>query len=983
MSPLHLLEHLSNQDAPHCGVAFDIGFFYSLDRNVEDVDYFYNKKYAEFARRLKLLEDRYGYSMEGRHQLETEDRHDLREALLDLRYHLRRLQWYGEVNRRGFVKITKKLDKKLGAQAQKRYLETKVEPAPFASNGRVFKAQDRINAWMAIITDQSRTEEKLADDASSTHSSLSLKRGPSRPYLNLPTSVVTAVDDALRKDDTHVLLELLETLKAAADDTGEGLYPKVIKTLVQRSILHRAQACLSALLPRVDNLEEDDDINRRNCLHRLVISIGREQSTSSDSEPSASLVLDFPPETSNYITPAAPPTIQPPRSVVKEAHLPQQLSRSDPTVALLQHLLDELRPSQRGTLMAKDLSGRTPLHYAAQYGFRAVCEVIIEHLKEWEMFDVNEGIDGHIWQDNDGWAPLHLSVVGGHPETTRYLLEAENWKETHGKGDRVRKQKSKSSAVLALATKANFVDIVQLLVDAGVDINYQDEQGETALHVAARYGHHECAKILLDGTDDQKADTEVAENTYAWTPVFIACVDNSLKVAQLLISAGADLERFDSSGWTAKEHAALRGHLEVARCLAEHSQGPPPVTEPEPSIHISNSSPSPSSSPPTQSCLTDRRSNAPGPTSGSSGLRNTEPIKTFGHRYLTDETMILVSLGTMDMRKPLETVNLDRIPMENAHATQLDTALSLVVTASGAHGEPEVIDLPVQENISTEPIVFHTTDASKVRLLFDLVPTYAGSKEQVVGRGVALLSSVKPTVGSQRINLKGDSTIPIVAANTLDVIGSVTFNFLVITPFKHPSMSITGNQTYWRSMSSTMVIGHRGLGKNMASRKSLQLGENTVQSFIAAANLGASYVEFDVQLTKDHVPVIYHDFLVSETGIDAPVHTLTLDQFLELGKSRHRSVLPDGADTRADAPRQRSMSVGGSEYDPTELTEKIKHTRDFKKKGFKGNTRGEHIQAPFATLEELFKKIPKPVGFNIELSESQVPSKEQITLSTI
>jgi SPX domain protein involved in polyphosphate accumulation len=41
-------------------------------------------------------------------------RHDLREALLDLRYHLRRLQWYGEVNRRGFVKITKKLDKKVG-----------------------------------------------------------------------------------------------------------------------------------------------------------------------------------------------------------------------------------------------------------------------------------------------------------------------------------------------------------------------------------------------------------------------------------------------------------------------------------------------------------------------------------------------------------------------------------------------------------------------------------------------------------------------------------------------------------------------------------------------------------------------------------------------------------------------------------------------------------------------------------------------------
>lgn len=907
--------------------------------------------------------------MEGHDPLESEDLNDLREALLDLRYHLRRLQWYGEVNRRGFVKITKKLDKKVGAQAQKRYLETKVDPAQFALNVRAVKAQERINSWMAVITEQSKVDEKLADDVSSTHSSLSLKRGPSRPYLNLPTSVVTAVDDALRKDDVHVLLELIETLKAAADEAGEGLFPKVLKTLIQRAILHRARQCLSALLPQVDTLEEDDDINRRNCLHRLVIAIGRVQSTT-DSEPAASLVLDFPPETTRYITPAAPPTLQPPRSVIKEANMPQQLERDHSAVVLLQHLLDALRPNQREALMAQDLSGRTPLHYAAQYGFMVVCEVIIEHLKAWDMFDVSEGIDGTLWQDNDGWAPLHLSVVGGHPKTTRCLLDAENWKKTHSPGDRVRKQVSKSSAVLALATKANFVDIVQLLVDAGVDINYQDEQGETALHVAARFGHDECARILLTGTEDQKANTELAENTYAWTPLFIACVDGTLNVVKLLVEAGADLERLDSSGWTAKEHAALRGHLAIARCLAEVNPGPP-STDPEPiPVPTDRLSPS-SSSPPGQSSLTDRRSNTPGPQPGGY-FRNAEPIKTFGHRYLTDESMVLVSLGTMDMRKPLETVNLDRIPMENAHATQLDTALSIVITASGAHGEPEVIDLPVQDNISTEPIVFHTKDVNKVRLLFDLVPTYSGSKDRIVGRGVALLSSIKQEVGSQRINLKGDSTIPIVAANTLEVIGSVTFNFLVITPFKHPNMSITGNQTYWRSMSSTMVIGHRGLGKNMAGRRSLQLGENTVQSFIAAANLGASYVEFDVQLTKDHVPVIYHDFLVSETGIDAPVHNLTLEQFLELGKRRHRNVLPQGVDvhgTTTFGPRQRSMSVGGFEFDPTELTERIKHTRDFKKKGFKGNTRGEHIQAPFATLEELFKKIPKPVGFNIELSE--------------
>ncbi|KAF9886387.1 Glycerophosphocholine phosphodiesterase [Aspergillus nanangensis] len=955
------------------------GFFYSLDRNLEDVDYFHNKKYAEFARRLKLLEDRYGQGLEGGHRLDSEEIEDLLAALLELRGQLRKLQWYGEVNRRGFVKITKKLDKKVGAHAQQTYLETKVDPLPFASNARVIESLKIINDWLSVLG-----EQKNSDDASSRRSSISLKRGPTRPNLNLPPSLLLDVDAALRKDDTHVLLELLETLKTAVVDAGEDIFPKVLKSLLQRSIYYHAKSCISILLGRTNSLEEDDDINKRNCIHRLVISIGRAQSTT-DSEQSASMVLDFPLETSNYITPAALPSLQPPRPVVKEADMPLHLDRSDPSVSTLQHLLDKLQLSQRGALLSKDISGRMPLHYAAQYGFKVVCEVIIEHLQAWDMFDVSEGIDGPRWQDNDGWAPLHLSVVGGHPLTTRTLLQAENWRGPSQDEITIRKHVSKSSAVLALATKANFVDIVRLLVDAGVDINYQDEQGETALHVAARFGHHTCAKILLEGNEEQKADTELTEQTYGWTPLFIASVDGSLSVVELLLQAGADAEKLDYSGWTAKEHASLRGHLKIARRIAEVSPEPE-VTEVDPVIPVSALSSAPSS-PPSQSSLTDRKSN--GPTSGSSNLRSSEPIKSFGHRYLTDEAMILVSLGTMDPRKQTQAVNLDRIPLENAHSTQLDTALSIVVTASGAHGEPETIDLPVQENISTEPIVFHSADPTKVRLLFDLVPTYSGSRDQVVGRGVALLSSVKPTIGSHRINLQGDSTIPIMASNTLEVIGTLTFNFLIITPFKHPNMSITGDQTYYKSMSSTMVIGHRGLGKNMASRSSLQLGENTIQSFIAAANLGASYVEFDVQLTKDHVPVIYHDFLVSETGIDAPVHTLTLEQFLQLGDngpgrpppSPSLSALLDGERGNA-APRPRSMSVGGSEYDPSELNEKIKHTRDFKKKGFKGNSRGNHIQAPFATLEELFKQLPKSVGFNIELKYPMLYESEEEEMDT-
>ncbi|KAI9376369.1 GDPD-domain-containing protein [Aspergillus egyptiacus] len=913
--------------------------------------------------------------------MESEDVEDLLAALLELRGQFRKLQWYGEVNRRGFNKITKKLDKKVGAQAQQKYLETKVEPLAFASNQKVGEALKKINDWLSVLGDQ-----KTFDDASSTHSSLSLnlKRGPSRPNLNLPKNTLITIDEALRKDDTHVLLELLEDLKTAADEAGEDVFAKVLRSLLQRSIYYRSKSCISTVLGRLDSLEEEDDINKRNCVHRLVIAIGRAQATT-DSEQSAAMVLDFPLDTSNYITPATLPSLQPVRPVKKESDHPQHLDKSDPAVSVLEHLLENLRPHQRNSLLSKDLSGRTPLHYAAQYGFRVVCEVIIKHLQAWNMFDISEGIDGPRWQDNDGWAPLHLSVVGGHPLTTQALLDAENWKGQIENKAKIRKQVSRSSALLALAVKANFVDIVQLLVDAGVDINYQDHQGETALHVAARFGHDKCARILLKGNADQKADTELVEHTYSWTPLFVACVDGSLSVVEALIEAGAELERVDSSGWTAKEHAALRGHLDVARRLAEVTPTPE-ISESEPVLTVpSAGSPPPSQSP---SSVLEKRSNG-GSSNASSLPRSSDPVKSFGHRYLTDEAMILVSLGTMDNRKHLQAVNLDQIPMENAHATQLDTALSIVVSASGAHGEPEIIDLPVQDNISTEPIVFHSTDPSKVRLLFDLVPTYAGSKDRVVGRGVALLSSVKPTLGSHRTNLHGDSTVPIMAANTLEVIGSITFNFLVITPFKHPNMTVNREQTYWKSMtSSTMIIGHRGLGKNFNSRNSLQLGENTVQSFIAAANLGASYVEFDIQLTKDHVPVIYHDFLVSETGIDAPVHALTLEQFLQLGErgTTRTPASPNLPATKGDQIipplRARSLSVGGSDGDLLEVNERIKHTRDFKKKGFKGNSRGNHIQAPFATLEELFTRLPKSVGFNMELKYPMLYEVEEEEMDT-
>lgn len=899
--------------------------------------------------------------------LDVDETEELMGALLELRSQFRKLQWFGEINRRGFVKITKKLDKKVpNSSTQHRYIATKVDPKPFAKDNTLARLLNDINKWMSAVGDAQNIEDNRSE-----RSIRSLGRASAKAMLTVPSSLLDQLDQAIRDNNVGALKS---HLKQANLDLSEPPVQGLLHNLLQRSISARSKDSIEFLLSNLKTLDEADDINERNCIHRLVIHIGRTKSA--NARESDSPAYPFPAGNhyaSQYITPAASPSASPDSRHVKETNL---LDKNDEAVQVLIFLLDRLSEGQRPALSTRDSFGRLPLHYAAQFGFVVVCQIIMAKMQEWGQFNVEDGIDAEDWQDKEGNAPLHLAVIGGHPLTIQALLQGENW-QGHSEDKLARRRGiSKSSAVLAIATKSNFKTIVSLLVEAGVDINWQDSSGETALHIAARFGHDECARVLLQGTEEQKADLELVENNFNWTPLHIAAVDGHLSVAKLLVEAGADVDKIDSSGWTAREHAALRGHLVLADLLKENSH----VNDADLAAQTNGDRQSNTNggSPPKVESLEDRRSKVT--------TRAAEPVKTFGHRYLKDESLVLVSLGSMDMRRDVDAVKLDRVPLNEAHTTQLDTALSVVVSANAAQGEPTIIDLPLHENIATEPIVFTTKDASKVKLLFDIVPTYSGNEKNKIGRAVALLSSIRPSVGSKRMNLQGDVCVPVVSSSTLEVIGTVNFNFLVITPFSHPNMEVTSEQTYWKKLASTMVIGHRGLGKNNTSNKSLQLGENTVESFIAAANLGANYVEFDVQLTKDHVPVIYHDFLVSETGIDAPVHTLTLEQFLHInpdarrlnGKDMFNQQLRNmRSNHEAPGPRQRSMSVGYGVGETPTADERMKHTRDFKEKGYKGNSRGNFIQAPFATLEDLFRDLPSGVGFNIEMKYPMLHESEE------
>jgi glycerophosphodiester phosphodiesterase len=917
---------------------------------------------------LRLLSDRYGLAVRMPESMEKQDMEELMESLLEIRGQYRKLLWYGEVNKRGFVKITKKLNKKIpSSTAQSRYLTTKVDPKPFATNNKLTIDMRQINKCLSDLSNV-----KVTDDASSIHSgsSGSLRHMSSNATLQISAAVIEAMEHAAKEDDHQKLSQLFTSLPATVP---EAVRRSLELDILQRAITHRALNCIKFLLHHIGSIDQEEDMNHRNCLHRLVISIGRARALemSNGKEGIARI-----PNTSTYINAAEPPIKGPGSFKVEERDPDVDIGKDKQAEQLLRYILENLTVTQRQSILTKDTYGRLPLHYAAQYGLVQVSLDLIKYMEMWELFDIADGLDAPAWQDAEGFAPYHLAVIGGHYRTAKALLLVDD-RHQFTSTRLTSKHVETSGAALALATKSNYFKIVHLLVDAGVDINYQDEHGETALHVAARFGYQECARILLDGSEGHKMNMELAEKTYGWTPLFIASVDGHLSIVKMLVDRGADVSKPDLSGWSPQEHAALRGHLIVAKYLAQFT--PPPSIHPSPELVAQESALRLKAA-----SLTDRRSNAVSKDSTVAVPRSTEPVKEFGHRYLQNESMVLVSLGSIDERQSRQTppIVLESIELTKVHATQLDTALSLMVSADKADGEPLLFDLPIQENVSTSPATFLAKDPSNVRLYFDLIQTYAGEPDKGrVARGVALLSTIKPNLGNNRMTLQGESRVPLLSSS-FEVIGHVNFQFLVIRPFKHPNMSISEDRTYWKK-SSTMVIGHRGSGKNMNTKTSLQLGENTMQSFITAANLGASYVEFDVQMTKDNVPVIYHDFLVSETGADVPVHTLTLEQFLALGDTtprRIRTPSPSRVDSQPNGRGrvQRSFSVGAPEGQlRPDLRERMKHTRDFKEKGFKGNSRGDSIQSPFTTLEEMLKKLPPEVGFNIEMKYPMLFESEE------
>eukprot|EP00877_Chromochloris_zofingiensis_P002794 jgi/Chrzof1/12515/Cz06g37010.t1 len=129
---------------------------------------------------------------------------------------------------------------------------------------------------------------------------------------------------------------------------------------------------------------------------------------------------------------------------------------------------------------------------------------------------------------------------------------------------------------------------------------------------------------------------------------------------------------------------------------------------------------------------------------------------------------------------------------------------------------------------------------------------------------------------------------------------------------------------------------------------SSQHGESC-QSFLAAASAGASFVEFDVQVTRDGVPVIWHDDTIQFGNPSNPNSKATADITLEEIKSL------SNATTNPTAADSSDKSVVRSFWD----------LATFKRTPVQPWQCG--VDDSFPTLEEVFHAIHPTVGFDIEV----------------
>jgi ankyrin repeat protein len=162
----------------------------------------------------------------------------------------------------------------------------------------------------------------------------------------------------------------------------------------------------------------------------------------------------------------------------------------------------ELLLAHGAEVNAKTSDGSTPMYLAAEHGYKDVAEVLLAHKAEYTFqelaaVDDLERVRAILRNHPDmvsgkgevGWISLHSAAENGYKDMVELLLA--------NKAD-VNARDSLGETPLEWAAYYGLTDMVRLLLAHGAAVNTMDGyDGSSPLHEAAKQGHTDVVKLLL------------------------------------------------------------------------------------------------------------------------------------------------------------------------------------------------------------------------------------------------------------------------------------------------------------------------------------------------------------------------------------------------------------------------------------------------------------------------------------------------------
>jgi len=201
-------------------------------------------------------------------------------------------------------------------------------------------------------------------------------------------------------------------------------------------------------------------------------------------------------------------------------------------------------------------TGETPLHY-----------LVVENNLEAVRFLHEAGAELNV-QDDFGASPLADSLRLGYLEVTEYLL---------GHGADPHSVDENGRTALHAAVDGGVPRLVQSVLAAGGGPAVFDSVGDSPLHLAIQKKALDVVRVLLTAGVDVNLRQQLSEET----PLHVAARTGNVTLIQLLLRAGADPRLTDDEGRTPAMEAERFGLVAAETCLREAEQADQTMTPPD------------------------------------------------------------------------------------------------------------------------------------------------------------------------------------------------------------------------------------------------------------------------------------------------------------------------------------------------------------------------------------------------------------------